>query len=243
MCPLVFFWWAPGRIDVNTGERLVRIDRHLSEYFIFQTLWVLFKSRFTHRQRRANGAFDAQTLLEAWQDLPANIVRPERNKRQHLSSVLARNEINRDYAYNRALFMRFTIGWYQFNPKLAVRRRVAGDEQWLPIYAALNLPLINEFSLPERPEHRGWEQVCYAIDRYLALGGLDPRTTAIAAERAVARAEALEAARIAEERALRERQQAARAAAARQPVMWGTPEARRQEVERLRRQIEDRKKR
>ena len=234
---------APASIDVNTGERLVRIDRHLSEYFIFQTLWVLFKSRFTHRQRRANGAFDAQTLLEAWQDLPANIVRPERNKRQHLSSVLARNEINRDYAYNRALFMRFTIGWYQFNPKLAVRRRVAGDEQWLPIYAALNLPLINEFSLPERPEHRGWEQVCYAIDRYLALGGLDPRTTAIAAERAVARAEALEAARIAEERALRERQQAARAAAARQPVMWGTPEARRQEVERLRRQIEDRKKR
>jgi hypothetical protein len=46
--------------------------------------------------------------LDAWQDLPANIVRPERNKRQHLSSVLARNEIDRDYAYNRALFMRFT---------------------------------------------------------------------------------------------------------------------------------------
>ena len=38
---------APASIDVNTGERLVRIDRHLSEYFLFQTLWVLFKSRFT----------------------------------------------------------------------------------------------------------------------------------------------------------------------------------------------------
>ncbi|MGO9443905.1 MAG: ankyrin repeat domain-containing protein, partial [Thiobacillaceae bacterium] len=44
---------APASIDVNTGDRLIRIDRHLSEYFLFQTLWVLFKSRFTHGQRRA----------------------------------------------------------------------------------------------------------------------------------------------------------------------------------------------
>ena len=38
---------APQSLDVNTGERLVRIDRHLSEYFLFQTLWTQFKSRFT----------------------------------------------------------------------------------------------------------------------------------------------------------------------------------------------------
>jgi hypothetical protein len=72
---------APASIDVNTGERLVRLDRHLSEYFLFQTLWVLFKSRFTHRQRRTNGAFESQAILDAWQYLPANIVRPERNRR------------------------------------------------------------------------------------------------------------------------------------------------------------------
>ncbi|MBL8415978.1 MAG: hypothetical protein JNM42_16225, partial [Propionivibrio sp.] len=64
---------APASVDVNTGERLVRIDRHLSEYFIFQTLWVLFKSRFTHWQRKANGAFETQAILEAWQHLPANV--------------------------------------------------------------------------------------------------------------------------------------------------------------------------
>jgi hypothetical protein len=93
-----------------------------------------------------NGAFEAQAILDAWQHLPANIVRPERNKRQHLSSVLARNEIDRDYAYNRALFKRVSQGWYQFNPKLAVRRRQGDEETWTPVYAALNLPLINEFS-------------------------------------------------------------------------------------------------
>ena len=143
---------ARASVDVNTGERLVRIDRHLSEYFIFQTLWVLFKSRFTHWQRKANGAFETQAILEAWQHLPANVVRPERNKRQHLSGVLARNEIERDYAYNRALFMRVRQGWYQFNPKLAVRRRQGDEDRWMPLYAALNLPLINEFSYDN-----GWE--------------------------------------------------------------------------------------
>jgi len=35
--------------------------------------------------------------------------------------VLSRNEVARDYAYNRALFMRVAQGWYQFNPQLAVR--------------------------------------------------------------------------------------------------------------------------
>jgi hypothetical protein len=160
---------APASIDVNTGERLVRLDRHLSEYFLFQTLWVLFKSRFTHRQRRTNGAFEAQAILDAWQHLPANIVRPERNRRQHLSSVLARNEIDRDYAYNRALFKRVSQGWYQLNPKLAVRRRQGDEETWTPVCAALNLPLINEFS---RLNDWGWpETIPKVIDRFLLQAG------------------------------------------------------------------------
>ncbi len=169
---------APASIDVNTGERLVRIDRHLSEYFIFQTLWVLFKSRFTHWTRKTIGAFETQAILAAWQHLPANIVRPERNKRQHLSGVLARNEIDRDYAYNRALFKRMAQGWYQFNPKLSVRQRQGENEQWTPIFAALNLPLINEFCDP-----LGWDSVSDSIAEYLQLAGLPACATPIAAER------------------------------------------------------------
>lgn len=232
---------APASIDVNAGDRLVRIDRHLSEYFLFQTLWVLFKSRFTHGQRRAIGAFETQAILEAWQHLPANVVRPERNKRQHLSGVLARNEIGRDYAYNRALFMRVTQGWYQFNPTLSVRCRTGDSEHWTPIYTALNLPLINEFSVDN-----GWESVSDAIDNYLALAGLPKRTIPIAAERAVAREEALRRqreAQIAEIRAAKARQLAEQAAVGQQQVKWGTKEAKRREIERVRREIEERKKR
>jgi hypothetical protein len=235
---------APASIDVNTGDRLVRIDRHLSEYFLFQTLWTLFKSRFTHSQRRAYGAFETRAILEAWQHLPANVVRPERNKRQHLSGVLARNEVERDYAYNRALFMRVVQGWYQFNPKLLVRRRQGDAETWMPIYAALNLPLINEFAHDD-----GWESVDDSIAGYLAMAGLPERTIPLAAERAYARQEAVVREREKRERdehAARERleeQVAALQLNRAEPPKWGTPEAKRMEIERIRREIEERSKR
>ena len=242
---------VPASVDVNTGDRLVRIDRHLSEYFLFQTLWVLFKSRFTHWQRKAIGAFETQAILEAWQHLPANVVRPERNKRQHLSGVLARNEIERDYAYNRALFMRVSQGWYQFNPKLAVRRRLGDEEQWTPIFAALNLPLINEFSVDNR-----WQSVSASVDDYLSLAGMPKRTIPIAAESAYAKeltlqrhaeakmAEAREAeTKMAEARAAQARQLAEQAATWQEQPKWGTRDAKRMEIERLKREIEERKQR
>lgn len=230
---------APAAIDVASGERLVRIDRHLSEYFLLQTLWALFKSRFAYRQRRPLAAFETQAILDAWQHLPANVVRPERNKRQHLSSVLSRNEVDRDYAYNRGLFVRVAQGWYQLNPKLALRRGHGEGETWLPVYEALNLRLIGEFAL---------ESVWPRIDEYLAMAALPPRTMPIAAARAIERIEAQQREnerKLAAARAEFERCQTAQAKLRASPESpkWGTPEAKQREVERIRQEIEARNKR
>ena len=231
---------APASIDVNTGDRLVRIDRHLSEYFLFQTMWALFKSRFTHAQRHVNGGIETRDILQAWKNLPANVVLPERNKRQHLSGVLARNEVNRDYAYNRALFIRLYQGWYQFNPRLAVRVANGDGESWTPVYSMLNLPLINEVSFEDVRE-----PIDEAIGNYLVMSGLPRRTTPIAAGRAMARELALQR-KIEEQRAqalaARERVDAARVAALQPSPKWGTPEAKRAEIERVRQEIEARKR-
>jgi len=231
---------APPCVDVNTGDRLVRIDRHLSEYFLFQTMWVLFKARFSKIRRNADSAFQTQIILDVWQHLPVNVVRPERNKRQHLSGVLARNEVDRDYAYNRSLFLRLSTGRYQFNPKLAVRRRQGEVESWMPIYTALNLPLIGEFA-----HNDGWISTWSNVEDLLARAGLPKNTTPIAGERFAARQEARM--RELEERRSNELAAKARALAATEarkqlPPRWGTKESKRLEIERLKQEIENRKK-
>jgi hypothetical protein len=187
---------APASIDVQTGDRLVRIDRHLTEYFLFQTLWVLFKGRFLTYHWNDLAAFDTASILEVWEHLPKNVVRPERNKRAHLSAVLSRNEVDRDYAYNRRLFWRVKQGWYQFNPELAVRRKTAEGEEWLPVYEALNLKLVKEFAQPPR-----WAY----IDRLMKEAGMEPPAIPIGAERREERKRAEQEAQKAEERE-RERQ-------------------------------------
>jgi hypothetical protein len=222
---------APPAIDLNSSGRLVRIDRHLSEYFLVQTLWALFKSRFTHPQRRPYGAFDAAAVLAAWEHLPANVVRPERNRRQYLSSVLARNEVERDYAYNRALFRRVQQGWYQFNPALQVRSAARDSTTWVPVYQALNLRFINEFARDFL-----WDR----IRQYLAIANLPECAVPVAAERALARQEAAGREQ-AERQAGQLREYEHRLAARGRPWLpdqpdepkWGTPEAKQREIERM----------
>jgi len=73
--------------------------------------------------------------------------------------------------------------------------------------------------------------------------GLPGWRVPIAAERAVARAQALEEERLAEARALQAQREAEQAAAAQRPVRWGHPQAKRLEIERIRREIEARRRR
>lgn len=236
---------APAAVDVMSGERLVRIDRHLSEYFLFQTPWALFKSRFASFTWRERGGFETAAILEAWQHLPPNVVRPERNRRQHLSHLLSRNEVDRDYAYNRRLFVRVGHGWYQFNPALAVRRRLPSGESWVPICDALNLRFVAECADPHL-----WPR----IDALLAMAGMPPMAVPIGGSRAAQKIAAererhevlrreMEAMR--QQAALAEAQTAGEAPPApsslapepASPPPWGTKEARRLEIERVRQQI------
>lgn len=87
-------------------------------------------------------------LVKAWSHLPPSVLRPERNKRQHLSAVLSRNEVDRDYAYSRRLFKRVQQGWYVLNPCLSMRQVKGETEAWAPLPQALNLALAREFAQP-----------------------------------------------------------------------------------------------
>lgn len=163
---------APPAVDLKVGERFLRIDRHLSEYFLFQTMWATFRDLFMEPYLPA---YDTGRIMEAYRHVPLYVLSEPRGKRSFISALLSRNEVDRDYAYNRRLFRRLRQGWYLFNPELAVRRRDADGETWLPILQALNLPLLKEVS---DPGHWG------LIDMLLREGALTvPASQPVAGQR------------------------------------------------------------
>ena len=131
---------APPSLSLKIGARLIKIDNHLSEFFLFHSLVALFKHKLSHPDNWMLRGFSTADFVDAVQSFPENIWWAERKKRAYLSSVLSRNEIHRDYAYNRHLFARMAHGYYVLNPLLAIK----SGEQWVNLYDHLNLPLLYE---------------------------------------------------------------------------------------------------
>jgi len=69
------------------------------------------------------------------QHIPNSILPERRKKRAYLSSILAKNEINKDDRHNRKLFYRVLRGAYIFNPGLALKV----EEEWVNIYNLLTV--------------------------------------------------------------------------------------------------------
>lgn len=88
-CAALYGLLAPAHVDVKAGERLVRIDRHLSEYFLFQACWTLFKSRFTRIDRTLNCALDTKAILQSWSGLPESVLRVSKQAAASVPFALA----------------------------------------------------------------------------------------------------------------------------------------------------------
>jgi hypothetical protein len=71
------------------------------------------------------------------------VLRPDRRRRAYLSPVLARNEVGRDYAYNRRLFLRLSQGRYVLNPRLELRV----GEAFVAVYDAMGVRQMAELGL------------------------------------------------------------------------------------------------
>lgn len=222
---------APSAIDLQAGQRLVRIDRHQSEYLLLQTLWCLFREQLglvSLWQDHSN--FDSSFVLDVWAHLPHSVLRPERRRRQHISALLARNEVARDYAYNRRLFRRVARGRYQFDPGLSIRVRQDDKSSWVPVLKRLNVGLGCE--LVPRP-------ATAALQQLVREAGLEPLPLPVIAQ-ALQRAERAGPAGLSSSSHVVEsllQQIATRKAqpkAAPRPPPWGTPEARRHALARLR---------
>lgn len=125
---------APASVSLRIDEQLVKIDAHLIEYTLFQAMYALLREHLCEASGWGDGMRSAD-LLALVERLPAEVLRPDRRRREYLSGVLARNEVGREYPYNRRLFLRVGHGRYVLNPALALC--LAGS--WVPVYDSMGV--------------------------------------------------------------------------------------------------------
>lgn len=126
---------APESVSLRINEKLIKLDAHIGEFLMFNAMLAFFKRKYNEETGRSLFGFTTANLIRYLAPLPAPFVRESRQRRAYLSSVLSRNEIDRDYAYNRYLFLRNQTGHYVINP--AADMRVA--DAWVNIYDILQL--------------------------------------------------------------------------------------------------------
>lgn len=105
-------------------------------------------------------------LLVAGASMPAEALAPECTKRAFISGLLARNEIDRDDAYQRRLLKAAVDGTVPIQSTTG-----AGNDGWLPVFAVLNIALVEETAEPRHARH---------IDTLLGLAGVAPAAEAMA---------------------------------------------------------------
>jgi hypothetical protein len=169
--PAVFESLAPAALDVQTDDRLVRLERRQGEYWVLtlmlaglKTQWSACVTRRLEPYRYAVGFF-ADPLHDVLAELPAWLWPEKRRKRTYLNQVLARAEVYASYRPARRLWARTRNGHYLPNPGMQLR----ADGQWQPVYQALALDWVDKgCGRPKEVMPRPVEMVDMARQRLLA---------------------------------------------------------------------------
>jgi UvrD/REP helicase N-terminal domain len=144
---------APLEMVIQVDGRLVKLDNRLMEFLLLNLMIAMFYTRLGDNVVRfGGGAFSSGDFVEVLRHFPDALVPVRRKQRAYISSILAKNEVDRDDKYNRKLFRRLKHGHYIINPQLAVWVEGA----WRNMYEVLSLDALGY----RRQDRRDW----YAFD-------------------------------------------------------------------------------
>lgn len=124
---------CPADVSLMVRGKLVKLDSRRAEFLFFHFFAALHGTRMADNTFSGMVGLTAAHLAEALERLPDSLVPAYRKRRRYVSSVLARNEADRDIPGNRRIFRRTDRGVYVLNPEMSV---CVGDE-WVGAYDLL----------------------------------------------------------------------------------------------------------
>ncbi|EDN68882.1 conserved hypothetical protein [Beggiatoa sp. PS] len=127
----------PDNVAIQVNERLMSLDNHLMEFLMFNLAIAMTLTALNANNPRSPElpAFTSGDFLKILEQFSPRILPDRRKKRPYVSSILSKNETNRDDKYNRRLFLRVKRGYYVINPNLSVRI----EDEWHNIYDLLKI--------------------------------------------------------------------------------------------------------
>ncbi|NOV28343.1 UvrD-helicase domain-containing protein [Methylomonas sp. ZR1] len=168
----------PTSMSIQVDGRLVKLDQHTMEFFLLNLMIALFYRVMPNKLRYRIEGFTTQDFIDAIQHLPVSILPERRKQRAYLSSILAKNELDKEDKHNRKLFYRVMRGAYIFNPKLAIK--VEGE--WVNIYDLLSIDKL----MPQYEARQDWWRADYNAYREKSMAACKAELKRLIADNQVA---------------------------------------------------------
>jgi len=124
----------------QSRQKLWRLSKRPFEYFLFHLLFAYYYNGSIGNQAEGRSYYliDSEKLAKLISFYPDSVVPAHRKKRGYLSSILSKNEINKDGIYNRGLFVRRGRGRYILNPDISFETT---EDHWVSIKKFLRVDL------------------------------------------------------------------------------------------------------
>lgn len=102
-------------IRLQIDDKIIKLNNQSMGSFLLQYMIAIQAERIPGKED-----FSMNDFVQVINLLPDDILPDYRRKRQYINSILANNEIDRDFVYNKKLFKRTGRGCYKVNPELKV---------------------------------------------------------------------------------------------------------------------------
>jgi hypothetical protein len=130
-------------IRLKIDNKLVKIDNHQAEYLMLNFMVATLREKLingTLQQLNEIPVFESKDFVNFFKGLSMQVLPDYRKIRTYISSILAKNEKNREDKYNKRLFYRVQIGMYLPNPEI----EIFIENEWVNLYDIIELDNIEK---------------------------------------------------------------------------------------------------
>lgn len=128
-------------ISIKVEDRLIKIDNHLMEFFLFNLMMSISHNKLAGKYRHHGFGFCTEDFMKPLENFPESVLLGRRKKRNYISSILSKNEMDRNDRYNRMLFLRTGHGRYILNPRLEIKI----DDEWCKLYSLMAIDYLDVY--------------------------------------------------------------------------------------------------